>query len=66
MNHIPILLEHVDLLNRLDRLDIQFLQRGLELLVVCAGCLVDLLHLATRCAFASVVRSRTLEVMERG
>ena len=32
--HIPILLEHVDLFNCLDRLDVEFLQRRLQLLVV--------------------------------
>ena len=37
MNHVSVFLEHVDLLNRLDRLDVEFLKRGLQLLVVGAG-----------------------------
>lgn len=34
MDDISVLLEHVDLLNGLDRLDVELLQRGLELLVI--------------------------------
>ena len=56
MNDIPIFLEHVDLLDRLDGLDIEFLERGLKLLVIGARRLVDFLCLAARCAFASVVQ----------
>jgi hypothetical protein len=40
MNDIPILLEHIDLLDSLNRLDIHFLQGGLEFLVVSAAGLV--------------------------
>lgn len=53
MNDIPILLEHVDLLNGLDRLDVELLERGLQFLVVRAGCLVHLLDFSPRCAFSS-------------
>ena len=54
MNDVPILLEHVHLLNRLDRLHVEFLERGLQLLVVCAARLVHLFHFAAGCAFASI------------
>lgn len=54
MDDIAIALEHVDLLNCLDWLHIELLQRGLELLVIGARALVDLLDLPPWCAFASV------------
>ena len=54
MNHIPIILEHVDLLNGLDGLDIEFLERTLEFLVVCAGCFVYFADYAPGGAFSSV------------
>ena len=57
MNDVSVFLEHVDLLDRLDRLDVKFFERGLQLLVVGAGRLVDFLGLAARCAFASIVWS---------
>ena len=37
MDDVPVLLEHVDLLDGLDGLDVELLQRGLKLLVVRAG-----------------------------
>lgn len=37
VDDVPVLLEHVDLLNGLDGLDVQLLQRRLELLVIGAG-----------------------------
>ena len=37
MDDVAVLLEHVDLLNGLDGLDVELLQRRLELLVVGAG-----------------------------
>lgn len=55
MDDVSIFLEHVDLLDRLDGLDVKFLQRSLQLLVVGAGRLVDFLGLAAWCAFASAV-----------
>ena len=54
MYHVAVLFEHVDLLNRLDRLHVKFLERGLQLLVVCAGGLVDLFDFSPGGAFASV------------
>lgn len=53
MNDVPVLLEHVHLLNGLDGLHIEFLERGLELLVVGAGALVDLLDLSSRRTLAT-------------
>ena len=55
MDDVSVFLEHVDLLDRLDGLDVKFFERGLQLLVVGAGRLVDFLSLAAWCAFASVV-----------
>lgn len=55
MDHIAVLLEHVDLLDALDRLNVHLLQRRLELLVIGARGLVDLLDLAARSTLASVV-----------
>ena len=54
MNDVAVFLEHVDLLNGLDGLDVHLLQGGLELLVVGAGGLVDLLDLAAGSTLASV------------
>ena len=54
MDHIPILLEHIDLLDRLNRLHVQLLERGLQLLVVRAGGLVHFFHFSPGRAFASV------------
>lgn len=53
MDHVAILLEHVDLLNGLDGLDIELLKGGLELLVIGARRLVDLLCLAARGTLSS-------------
>jgi hypothetical protein len=54
VDDVAILLEHVDLLNTLDGLDVQLLEGGLELLVVGIGGPVDLLDLAAGSALASV------------
>lgn len=43
MDDVAVLLEHVDLLNSLDGLDVHLLKGGLELLVVGTGVAVDLL-----------------------
>lgn len=53
MNDVPIRLEHVDLLDRLDRLHVHLLERRLQLLVVGAGALVHLFDLSSRSALAS-------------
>ena len=54
MNDVAIALEHVDLLDRLDGLDVELLQRRLQLLVVGAGALVDLLDFSPGGALATV------------
>ena len=54
MDDVSVALEHVDLLNGLDGLDVELLQRGLELLVVGTSGPVDLLDLPAGCALASV------------
>lgn len=54
MDDVAILLEHVNLLDGLDRLHVHLLERGLQLLVVGTGRLVDLLDLAAGSALASV------------
>ena len=57
MDDVAVLLEHVDLLDTLDGLDVQLLQGGLQLLVVGVGGPVDLLDLAAGSALASVAVS---------
>ena len=54
MDDVSVALEHVDLLDSLDGLDIELLERCLQLLVVGASSLVNLLNLAPRGTFASV------------
>lgn len=54
MDNVAVLLEHVDLLDGLDGLDVHLLEGGLELLVVGTGALVDLLDLAAGSTLASV------------
>lgn len=46
MDDVAVLLEHVDLFDGLDGLNIQLLERGLEFLVVGPGTLVHLLDLS--------------------
>ena len=55
MDDVAVLLEHVDLLDGLDGLDVHLLEGGLELLVVGTGVLVHLLDLAAGSTLASVV-----------
>lgn len=54
MDDISVGLEHVDLLNGLDWLNIELLQRSLQLLVIGTGALVDLLDLASRSSLSTV------------
>lgn len=56
MNHIPILLEHVDFLNGLNWLHIELLKRRLQLLVIRARRLMDFLHFSPGRAFTTVLR----------
>jgi hypothetical protein len=53
VDDIAVRLEHVHLLDGLDGLDIELLQRGLQLLLVGAAGLVDLLDLSSHCALAA-------------
>lgn len=54
MDDVAVLLEHVDLLDTLDGLDVQLLESGLELLVIGAGVADDLLDLAAGGTLATV------------
>jgi hypothetical protein len=54
VDDVSVLLEHVDLLNCLDRLNIKLLQRCLELLVVHSLTLVDLLDLSSWCTLSTI------------
>jgi hypothetical protein len=56
VDDVSISLEHVDLLNSLDGLNIELLERRLQLLVVHTSALVDLLDLSSRCALSAVPR----------
>jgi hypothetical protein len=62
VDDVAILLEHVDLLNSLDGLDVQLLEGGLELLVVGISGAVDLLDLAAGSALASIGGKKSLLV----
>lgn len=55
MDDVPVFLEHVHLLDRLDGLNVELLEGGLEFFVVGAGGFVDFLLLSSGCAFASLV-----------
>jgi hypothetical protein len=54
VNDVSIGLEHVDLLNCLDWLNIELLQGCLQLLVVHSGALVDLLDLSSGCTLSTI------------
>jgi hypothetical protein len=58
VDDVAVALEHIDLLDSLDRLDVQLLERGLELLVIGARVPVDLLDLSARSTLASVLPSQ--------
>jgi hypothetical protein len=55
VDDVAVALEHVDLLDSLDGLDVELLKSGLELLVVGASVPLDLLDLPAGGALASVV-----------
>ena len=57
MDDVAVLLEHVDLLDALDGLDVHLLEGGLQLLVIGAGVAGNLLDLAARGTLASVEKS---------
>ena len=52
MDDIAVLLKHVYLLNRLNGLHVEFLQRSLQLLVIGARGLMDFLLFPPRCSLA--------------
>jgi hypothetical protein len=54
VDDVSVALEHVDLLNGLDGLDVELLQRGLELLVVGTSGPVDLLDLPAGSTLAAI------------
>ena len=54
VDDVAVRLEHVDLLDCLNGLDVHLLESGLQLLVVGASALVDLLDLPSRGALSSV------------
>jgi hypothetical protein len=54
MDDVSVTLEHVDLLNGLNRLNIELLEGSLKLLVVGAGALVHLLDFPAGSALATV------------
>jgi len=57
VDNVAVALEHVDLLNLCDGLDVHFLEDGLQLLVIGAGGLVDLLDLPPGCTLATTMLS---------
>lgn len=59
MDDVAVALEHVDLLDALDGLHVELLECRLELLVVGAGSLVDLLDLASRSSLSTIPRVRS-------
>jgi len=63
VNDVAIALEHVDLLDSLDGLNVELLEGLLELLVVGAGPLGRTLHLAARGTLAADARRGT-ELLE--
>lgn len=54
VDDVAVALEHVDLLDGLDGLDVQLLEGRLELLVVGAGAPLDLLDLPAGSALAAI------------
>lgn len=53
MDHVAVLLEHIDLLNRLDRLHVELFQRRLKLFVVGTRSFVHLFRFSPWRAFAA-------------
>ena len=56
VDDVAVALEHVDLLDSLDGLDVQLLKRSLELLVVGTSGPVDLLDLPAGSTLAAIYR----------
>lgn len=53
MDDVSVFLEHVDFLNGLNGLDVEFFERGLELFVIRARAFMNLFHFSPGCAFAA-------------
>lgn len=53
MDHVAVLLEHIDLLNRLDRLHVELFQRRLKFFIVGTRSFVHLFRFSPRRAFAA-------------
>ncbi len=62
MDDVAVALEHVDLLNGLDGLDIELLERLLELLVVAGGARGGALDLSPGSALATVRHNVSSEI----
>jgi hypothetical protein len=58
VDNISILLEHIDLFDSLDGLDVEFLEGSLELLVIGARVSVDLLHLSSGGTLATITQRK--------
>jgi hypothetical protein len=55
VDDVSVALEHVDLLDCLNWLNVHLLERRLQLLIVGASALVDLLDLSAGSAFATII-----------
>lgn len=53
MNDVAVFFEHVDFLNGLDGLHVQFFKRCLQFLVIRARRFVDFFDFSPRCAFSA-------------
>jgi hypothetical protein len=62
VDDVAVALEHVDLLNGLDGLDVQLLEGLLELLVVTAGAVRCALDLSPRGTLATTLSNSTSEI----
>jgi len=65
VDDVAVRLEHVDLLNGRDGLDVHLLESGLELLVVTTTGSVDLLDLSSGSTLATVHRSTSVSARAR-
>ena len=63
MDYIAVFLEHVDLFDCLNRLNIELLEGRLKLFVVCPCCSMNFLDLSPWCAFASVYQYKILALL---
>ena len=52
VDDVAVFFEHVDFFDRLDGLDVEFFERGLQFFVVGAGGFVDFFHFSAGGSFA--------------